>query len=193
MKLRWAVFASGRGSNFKNFLTFESSLRNQSIVCLHADRLCPAAQLAEEAQKSVLVLSPKISSYEERLLAFLRENDVNAIFLLGFMRLLKPGFLNRWKGAIVNLHPSRLPDFKGRDAIRQAHEAGVKTLGVSLHRVVEQVDSGEILRQKVFERDFSLSLEALELEFHRQEHELVRQFVFDLDRDESFRLALGGQ
>lgn len=192
MKLRWVVFASGRGSNFKKFLSFESSLQNQSIVGFHADRDCPAAQLAKDAGKPVLILSPSESGYEARLLDFLRQRDVNAIFLLGFMRLLRPTFLNQWKGALVNLHPSRLPEFKGKEAIRQAYEAKAQVLGVSLHRVVEEVDSGEILKQRLFQRDFSLGLEALEQEFHRQEHELVQQFVFDLDRDESFRLALRG-
>ena len=192
MTLRWAVFASGRGSNFKNFLQLEPQLKFQSIVGFHADKECPALQLAQEAQKPCFLYSPSEPDYEAKLLTFLHSHRVNAIFLLGFMRLLKPPFLNQWEGALVNLHPSLLPDFKGKAAIEQAFHAGAQTLGVSIHRVVAVVDSGEVLRQRVFARDFQKDLSALEAQFHAEEHELVKEFVFDLDRDESFRLALRG-
>ena len=192
MNLRWAIFASGRGSNFRNFLELEGQLKHQTIVCFHSDKSCPAGLLAKDHAKPALILSPTQPDHEKQLLNFLQEHQVNAIFLMGYMRLLKPSFLSQWQGALVNLHPSRLPEFKGKNAIQKAYEAKAEILGVSLHRVVEEVDSGEILRQRVFCRDFGLDLAALEARFHQEEHELVREFVFDLDRDESFRLALRG-
>jgi len=73
--------------------------------------------------------------------------DVGLVVGAGFMRVLSPGFLSRFE-AVMNVHPSLLPEFKGLRAIERALEAGVSETGVTVHLMVEEVDAGPILRQE---------------------------------------------
>ncbi|SVC43991.1 uncharacterized protein METZ01_LOCUS296845 [marine metagenome] len=73
--------------------------------------------------------------------------EIKLIVLAGFMRILSPKFVQRWKSQIINIHPSLLPDFKGTSAIKEALDAGAKTTGVTIHYVDEGMDTGDIIEQ----------------------------------------------
>lgn len=85
--------------------------------------------------------------YEQALDAALREAGVEAIALAGYMRLLSDAFVERWRGRIVNIHPSLLPRHKGLDTHARAIAAGDTTHGCSVHVVTEELDGGEVLGQ----------------------------------------------
>jgi len=88
----------------------------------------------------------------ERLVdAELEAADVELVVLSGYMRILTPWFVRRWKGRLVNIHPSLLPDFPGAHAHRDALAAGVSVTGCTVHLVDEGVDSGPILAQREIE------------------------------------------
>jgi phosphoribosylglycinamide formyltransferase-1 len=69
------------------------------------------------------------------------------VVLAGFMRILTPGFVERYAGRLVNIHPSLLPAFPGLDTHRRAIEAGCKVAGVTVHQVTTELDHGPILAQ----------------------------------------------
>ncbi len=114
------------------------------------------------------------SDYDDKLLSTLRERGVNPrgglVVLAGFMRLLSPGFVDAFRGRIMNVHPALLPSFPGLKAQEQAIEYGVKVSGCTVHFVVPEVDSGPVILQsavKVAEGDTPDSLSARIL---KQEH-----------------------
>ena len=75
----------------------------------------------------------------------LEDHRVGTIALAGFMRILSPGFIDRWRGRIVNIHPSLLPKYRGLDTHLRAIEAGDPVGGCSVHIVTEELDAGEVL------------------------------------------------
>jgi phosphoribosylglycinamide formyltransferase-1 len=94
------------------------------------------------------------------------------------MELLGPGFVRRFAGRIVNVHPSLLPAFPGVRAIEQAIEHGVRVMGVTVHLVDEGVDSGPIVLQEAFDPvPYSRDIEAVKRRVHEIEHALLPRAV----------------
>ncbi len=182
----WAVFVSGQGTNLANFIKLEKAeLKNQKIKAVIADKTCVAIERAKEARKPTLILSPRVAGFESHLLKFLAVKKIDAIFLMGYMRILPAEFLKKWKKPIINIHPSWLPAYPGLNAVKQAFDADADFIGVSLHEVVAEVDAGPILRQMSFARDKKLSFDELLDQVHECERKLVRDFLLDLDAESS--------
>ena len=98
----------------------------------------------------------------------------NGLILAGYMRLIGQPLLKAYPSHIVNIHPSLLPSFPGKDAIEQAVEHGVKVTGITVHLVDEGMDTGPILAQRavdVVEGDVEQTAEAI----HAVEHELYKE------------------
>jgi phosphoribosylglycinamide formyltransferase-1 len=87
--------------------------------------------------------------HEREIISALQTHDIELVCLAGFMRLLSPGFIEVFRGRILNIHPSLLPAFPGLDAQRQAIEHGVKVSGCTVHFVDETLDGGAIITQRV--------------------------------------------
>ena len=86
---------------------------------------------------------------ETRLVALLREHEIDLVVLARYMQILSPQFLAAWRRPIINIHHSFLPAFVGANPYRQAHERGVKIIGATAHYVTEELDAGPIIRQDV--------------------------------------------
>lgn len=110
----------------------------------------PGLAWAEEQGIATFAQSPKgmaKAEYETQIDSALRTHGVEAIALAGYMRLLSDDFVARWRGRIVNIHPSLLPLYKGLDTHARAIEAGDSHGGCSVHLVTEELDGGEVLGQ----------------------------------------------
>jgi len=83
--------------------------------------------------------------FDRAMSTALDEHDVGTIALAGFMRILSPWFIDKWRGRVVNIHPSLLPKYRGLDTHKRALEAGDAVHGCSVHLVTEELDSGEVL------------------------------------------------
>ncbi len=117
---------------------------------------------------------------EERLKKLCSSRKVEWIVLAGFMRILSPDFVRAYSGRIINIHPSLLPSFPGRDGIGDAWRYGVKVTGVTVHIVDEGVDSGPILAQRAIEIRPDDTLETLEHRIHDTEHALYWNTLSEL-------------
>ena len=85
--------------------------------------------------------------YDAMLSRSLQDHCVGTIALAGYMRILTPAFVERWRGRIINIHPSLLPKYRGLDTHQRALDAGETMAGCSVHVVTEDVDGGDILAQ----------------------------------------------
>lgn len=176
-KPKIAVFASGNGSNFQAIAdAVNNGELNAELVLVVTDR--PHAFVVERAEKlgieALAFTASQYSSkaaYEEMLKGKLSGMGVEWIILAGFMRLVGPVLLSAFENRIVNIHPSVLPDFPGKDAIGQTLLAGSETAGVTVHFVDAGMDTGDIIAQESFPVD-GRSREAVEAEIHAIEHRL---------------------
>jgi phosphoribosylglycinamide formyltransferase-1 len=184
--MRVVILGSGRGSNAEALLRAqtEGRLGSAKIIKLIAD--VPSA--------GILALGPKFGvpaefvdpapfktklegAGEERYIAAINACAPDLVVLAGFMRVLKPGFLNAFAGKIINLHPSLLPSFPGLDAIGQAWRRGVKVTGCTVHYVTPEVDGGPILDQTAVRVEAADTLETLAAKIHAAEHALLPAVV----------------
>jgi len=151
-KKRLGILISGRGSNMAALVEAAAAPDCPYAVALVASDKPEAAGLAWAAERGVATFaqSPKgmpKAEYEARIDAALREAGVEAIALAGYMRLLSDDFVARWRGRIVNIHPSLLPKYKGLDTHARAIAAGDAEAGASVHLVTEELDGGDVLGQ----------------------------------------------
>lgn len=172
-----AVFASGSGSNFQAIAeAAQAGTLPATIELVVTDK--PGAFVVERANRlgiPVLELAPKNfdskAAYEQAVVAELKAKGVEWVVLAGYMRLVGEILLGAYTNRIVNIHPSLLPSFPGKDAIGQAMTHGVKVTGVTVHYVDEGMDTGKIISQAavdVVEDD----REATEARIHAVEHQL---------------------
>jgi phosphoribosylglycinamide formyltransferase-1 len=170
-----AVFASGRGSNFTALAERLRGYPRHRLAVLVCDiARAPVLERARELGVPARLVSYRGRSREEAeadMLAVLAEHRVDAVALAGFMRLLTPFFLSRFKGPVLNLHPSLLPKYPGTHGIEESFRSGDRDLGISVIRVDEGVDTGPVVLQRSFARTGSESLEEVERRIHDLEHE----------------------
>jgi len=98
---------------------------------------------------------------ELRALQLLEKHEIDFVVLARFMKILSPSFVWRYKNKIINIHPSLLPSFPGPQAYRQAHEHGVKIVGVTAHFVSMHLDEGPIISQGSFAVRSGMSLKEI--------------------------------
>lgn len=151
---RFAIFASGSGSNAEAiWQAVERGELQGECVLLVTDQ--PAAGVLARADRYHIPsfsFSPKAypskRAFEEELLVLLRASRVDYLVLAGYMRLIGDVLLEAYPNRIVNIHPSLLPAFPGKDAIGQALLAGVDVSGVTIHYVDAGMDTGPIIAQE---------------------------------------------
>jgi phosphoribosylglycinamide formyltransferase 1 len=186
----FAVFASGSGSNLQRFMEVsrDEAFPGRLAVVISDRPECYAVARARAAGIPVFTFEPHAypnkAAYEHDILVELRSHSVRWLVLAGYMRILGPTILDAYPGRIVNIHPSLLPRFAGKDAIGQALRAGVSETGVTVHLVDEGIDTGSPLAQwkvPVLPND---TPETLTERIHAVEHALYPAVVASLMRGE---------
>jgi phosphoribosylglycinamide formyltransferase 1 len=181
VSFRIAVLVSGEGSNLQALIDElgESDIEIAAVASSRED--ARGLQRAESAGIETGVFSladePDRAKRDEALAAWLEHREIDLVVLAGFMELLTPGFIRRFAGRIVNVHPALLPAFPGLRVIEQALEYGVKVAGVTVHFVDEDVDSGPILLQEAFELPYHRDISAIRRHFQEVEHRLLPRAV----------------
>jgi phosphoribosylglycinamide formyltransferase-1 len=180
--LRVAVLISGEGTNLQAILDTVHGTGGVEVVGVVASK--PQARGLERARAAGVEAAVfAIDDYRDRpardaaMGDWLEERGVDLVVLAGFMELLEVAFIRRFRGRIVNVHPSLLPAFPGVRAIEQALEHGVKVMGVTVHYVDEGVDSGPIILQEAFALPYSRDPKEIEERVHAVEHRLLPEVV----------------
>ncbi len=152
-KKRVAILISGRGSNMSALIKAAKAKNYPAEILLVVSNR-PEAQGIELAQAegiATAVVDHKAfasrEDFDGALHRALMDANIELVCLAGFMRVLTDDFVERWRGRMLNIHPSLLPAFKGTDTHRHALLDGVKTHGATVHFVVPELDSGPIVMQ----------------------------------------------
>ncbi|MCC6415735.1 MAG: phosphoribosylglycinamide formyltransferase [Opitutaceae bacterium] len=180
--MRIVILGSGRGSNARAILQAQRAgrLGRGEVVQIFSDQ--PDAgilQLGAEFGVSAAHLdaSPFKTKLEgegeARYIKAIQACAPDVVVLAGFMRVIKPGFLDAFAGKIINLHPSLLPSFPGLDGIGQAWRRGAKITGCTVHHVTAEVDGGPIIDQAAVRVEAEDTLETLTAKVHAAEHALL--------------------
>lgn len=182
MSVKVGILLSGRGSNM---MALVEAARDYHVALVASDKPDAAGiAWARERGLATFTQSPKgipKADYEAAIDAALVEAGVEIIALAGYMRLLSDGFVARWAGRIINIHPSLLPKYKGLDTHARAIEAGNAVAGCSVHIVTEELDGGAVLGQAEVailpgDTPDSLAARVLEAE-HRLYPQILAEFV----------------
>ena len=172
------IFASGNGSNFE---AIAQAIMDKKINAKIGYLVCnnPSAFVIERAKKfqiPTLIINQKDfnskQEYEQYILNELGNIKIDFIVLAGYMLIIGNTLLALFPNKIINIHPSLLPAFKGKNAIKQAFDYGVKYTGVTTHYVDNGIDTGKIIAQRVLEITSDIDLNNLSEKIHNIEHDL---------------------
>jgi phosphoribosylglycinamide formyltransferase-1 len=153
MKKRVAILISGRGSNMRALIEAAAQKDYPAEIVLVISNVAGAGGLefAEQHGIATEVIEhgrfPSREIFDNALDVALNKANVDVVCLAGFLRLLSPRFTEKWRGRMINIHPSLLPAFKGLHTHRRALEAGAREHGATVHFVVPELDSGPVILQ----------------------------------------------
>ena len=150
-KINIAVFISGNGSNLKNLILKSLKKRSKFEIKLIISDKATSKGL-KYARK--FRIKKKIIDYlnrrnaEKTIFVELKKNDIDLICLAGYMKILSKNFIKKFKGKIINIHPSLLPKYKGLNTHQRVINNKEKYSGCTIHYVTSKLDSGKIILQK---------------------------------------------
>jgi phosphoribosylglycinamide formyltransferase 1 len=188
---RIAVFASGSGSNFQAIAdAVDKGILQAEISLLVCDK--PGAQVIERARKlhiPIFTFVPNTFAskayFEKEIVSELEAYNVKFIVLAGYMRLIGEVLLEAYEGRIINIHPSYLPAFPGKDAVGQALEADVAETGVTVHYVDSGMDTGPIIEQVKIPILPGDTREMLQKRIQKAEHQLYPAIINKLLQEDT--------
>ena len=150
-KLRAAIFISGNGSNMKNLVKF-SKKKNSPIMIdfvLSSNKNANGIHFLKKKKINFKIFNlNEKSKDEEKILKILKKRKIRLICLAGFMKILSGSFVKKFKGKILNIHPSLLPKYKGLNTHKRVLLNKEKFSGCTVHIVNSKLDSGKIIMQK---------------------------------------------
>ena len=183
------VLLSGTGTNLQAILNASKhgELGFEVVLVVSNRSRARGLEKAEAAGVRSVFVDPRPTESREaydRLLANVIDPiEPDLIVLAGFMRILSPFFVRRYAGKIINIHPSLLPAFPGKDAQAQAIHAGVTVSGATVHFVDEGVDTGPIIDQVAVDITPTDTAETLSAKIQTVEHVLYPRVIAEICRE----------
>ena len=179
-KINCAVFISGTGSNLKSLIQFSKKKNSPiSIELIISDN--PKAKGLKFGK--IFKISNKVFNYknkiiaEKKIISEINNKKIKLICLAGFMRILSKNFIKRFKGKILNIHPSFLPKYKGLNTHQRAISNNEKYSGCTVHFVNSRLDSGKIILQKKVKISKFDTAKSLANKILIQEHKLYPKAI----------------
>ena len=179
-KVKTAVFISGTGSNLKTLIKFSKKNQSPISIDLIISNNPKAKGLVYGKKfkiKTKIFNFKKKNQCENKILTSLKHYDINMIFLAGFMKILSKNFIVKFKGKILNIHPSLLPKYKGLNTHQRALNNNEKYSGCTVHFVNSKLDSGKIILQKKVKISKNETKVSLTKKVLVQEHKLYPKAI----------------
>ena len=179
-KIKCAVFISGTGSNLKSLIQFSNKKSSPiSIELIISDNSkAKGLKFGKIFKISSKVFDFNNKSFSEKKIIYeIKHKDIKLICLAGFMRILSKDFIKNFKGKILNIHPSLLPQYKGLNTHQRAISNREKYSGCTVHFVNSKLDSGKIILQKKVRIVKSDTAKSLARKILTQEHKLYPKAI----------------
>ena len=182
-KLKIGVLASGRGTNFQELINLsekgELDIEINVLITNKEDAGC--IKRAEHGEIPYKIVRGKDFSQKElfelEIINTLIKYDIELVVMAGWMKIVSPFFINKFKNKIINIHPSLLPSYKGGSAIKDSLLNGSKITGCSVHFVDEEVDSGSLIMQAALSIRNDDDIESLSKRIQMLEHKILPQSI----------------
>ncbi|EFL90573.1 phosphoribosylglycinamide formyltransferase [Ahrensia sp. R2A130] len=182
-KLKVAVLISGRGSNMGSLARacMDPDFPAEIVLVLSNRPNVLGLELAREHDLPIRVVDhtayPDREAHEEAICAAMTEAGAELVCMAGYMRIVGQTLLGKWRGKVVNIHPSLLPSFRGVDTHERAIDAGVRVHGCTVHYVSPELDAGPIIAQAVVPLHPNDDAETLSTRVLDMEHKLYPHAV----------------
>lgn len=189
MGLNLGILISGRGSNMLNLVNAsQRGLINSKVkIVISNNKNSIGIDKAKRKNIKTKIINQKDyeskKDFENALTNTLKNQNVDLVCLAGFMSILSKKFLKEWHRKVINIHPSLLPSFRGKNAVKQALENRVKTAGCTVHFVDEGIDTGEIISQEEVPVSSNDDEETLGKKILKKEHVLYIKVIKELERN----------
>ena len=189
MGFNLGILISGRGSNMLNLVNAsQRGLINSKVkIVISNNKNSSGIDKAKRKNIKTKIINQKDyeskKDFENALTNTLKNQNVDLVCLAGFMSILSKKFLKEWHRKVINIHPSLLPSFRGKNAVKQALEQRVKTAGCSVHFVDEGIDTGEIISQEKVPVSSNDDEETLGKKILKKEHVLYIKVIKELERN----------
>ena len=172
--IKTAVFISGTGSNLKNLIKFSKTKISPILIKLIISNSKKAKGLKYSTkyniEKKIVNFNNNFS--ENKILNYINKKNIKFICLAGFMKVLSKNFIKKFKGKIVNIHPSLLPKYKGLNTHKRALKNKEKFAGCTVHYVTNKLDSGKIILQKKVKIKKNDTVNSLRKKVLKKEHQI---------------------
>ena len=182
-KIKTAVFISGTGSNLQSLIKFsklkKSPISIEMIVSNNPKSKGLAFGKIYKIRKNIFNFK-KQAIAEKEILLKLKKNKISLICLAGFMKILSKNFILRFKGQILNIHPSLLPKYKGLNTHEKSIKNRDKFSGCTVHFVTSKLDSGKIIIQKKVRIKKNDTPKSLAKRILSQEHKLYPKAILKI-------------
>ncbi len=182
------VLISGNGSNLQALIDQVHQLDAEIVVVISNKADAYGLKRARAVNIDAIFLDPQDYtnnlSYDQALIAYLKDYQVDLVVLAGYMKIVTAEFVQAFPNAIINIHPSLIPSFCGKGYYgmkvhEKVWESGVKISGATVHFVNECADDGPIIAQKAIQLDDDDSPESIQKKVLVLEHQLLPQVVVD--------------
>ena len=182
-KVKAAVFISGTGSNLKSLIKFSKKKKSPISIDLIISNNPKAKGLKlgkiNKIKRKVYNFKKKYK-IENQILSDLKKHKIKMICLAGFMEILSRNFITKFKGKILNIHPSLLPKYKGLNTHQRALDNNEKYSGCTVHFVNSKLDSGKIVLQKKVKISKNDTKNSLARKVLIQEHKLYPRSILKI-------------
>ena len=175
-----AVFASGKGTNFGEICRRLAETEHEVVCCIYDRKEAPVRELADQYGVPAFHVTYSGRSREAaelEMISYLRTFGTDLIVMAGFMRIVTKVLIDAFSGRIINIHPTLLPRFPGANGIERSYNSNDTKLGITIHRVTYDLDSGPVLLQKSFTRSGNEKKEEIEKRIHTLEYESYSKVI----------------
>ncbi|HID92420.1 TPA: phosphoribosylglycinamide formyltransferase [Candidatus Gracilibacteria bacterium] len=182
--MKLAILASTAGSNLPSLFTYIKKYHANTIECILITNKADAGAIEKAKQFSIpyfiVTKENTREEYDKKVLKILQRYNTEYIFMIGYMRIVSPLFVETFRNKIFNIHPSLLPAFAGgmSDTVHQdVINFGCKITGATLHIVSEEVDAGKIINQKACDISEHETVATLKPKVQKLEQEMLKELI----------------